>query len=347
MAASRSVGVDALRVLGVTAVVYTHVFGADPLRDVLFAWHVPLFFMLTGYLWTPGRRLAGEVRRRALSLLLPYAAWLVIVLSPPVSDLLLRGQAVFPLESALRGGTALGGPFAAFWFVTALFVAAVLARLLERLPPTVQWCVPVAALVSLWLFRVPLQDVPLSAGTAVPCLAFVLAGRMLAQHRHRILRPTAAGLLLVTAGLAAVATGLVPPVDLKKADFGMPVVTILISLAICAGLVLLADRAFDGATGRVGHAVSRVAVPSLMVVLAHAVVIQAWRIAGVPPSAAVFVTALLGPWLLALLVHLTPASRLFTGAPRWRPMRRTAVAHHPQEGHRIGPPPDPLSPPAP
>ncbi|WP_431247428.1 acyltransferase family protein [Leifsonia xyli] len=174
MSRSRSAGVDALRVLGVTAVVYAHTFGADPLRDVLFAWHVPLFFVLTGHLWTPGRSVADEVRRRALSLLLPYAAWLAIVMSPPVADVLLRGQASFPPESALRGGTALGGPFAAFWFVTALFVAAVLARLLERLPRWLQWCVPLAALVSLWAFRVPLQEVPLSAGTAVACLAFVL-----------------------------------------------------------------------------------------------------------------------------------------------------------------------------
>ena len=346
MSGSRSVGVDALRVLGVTAVVYTHVFGADPLRDVLFAWHVPLFFVLTGYLWTPGRSLVGEVRRRASSLLLPYLVWLVIVMSPLVGDLLLHGQGSFPLESAVRGGTALGGQFAAFWFVTALFVAAVLARLLEGLPLWLQWCVPVAALVALWAFRFPLQDVPLSAGTAVACLAFVLSGRLLARYRHRIPHPTAMGAVMVAIGLAAVATRLVPPVDLKKADTGLPVVTLVVSLAICVGLVLVAERLFADADGRFGRALSRLAVPSLMVVLTHAVVIQAWRVAGAEPSALVFVTALAVPWALALAVHLTPASRLFTGAPRWR-VRRDGTAHHPQEVHRIGPTPDPGTPPPP
>ncbi|MGH1548675.1 acyltransferase family protein [Leifsonia poae] len=316
---------------------------------MLFAWHVPVFFVLTGYLWKPGRSIIGEVRRRALSLLLPYAAWLAIIMSPLVGDLLLRGQAAFPAESALRGGTALGGQFAAFWFVTALFVAAVVVRLLERLPLWLQWCAPVAALVSLWVFRAPLGDVPLSAGTAVACLFFVLAGRLLARYRHRIPYPTVAGVVLAGAGLAAVATRLVPPVDLKKADTGMPVVTVVVSFAICAGLVLVALRLFVGVNGRLGRAISRLAVPSLMVVLTHAVVIQTWRVAGAAPSALVFVTALVVPWLLALLVHLTPASVLLTGAPRWRVRHAAAAhhpraAHHPQEGHRIGPTPDPAAP---
>ncbi|MEV8215492.1 acyltransferase family protein [Leifsonia sp. NPDC077715] len=340
MSGSRSVGVDALRVVGVTAVVYTHVFGADPLRDVLFAWHVPLFFVVTGYLWRPGRSIGGEVRRRAGSLLVPYVAWLVIVMSPLVGDLLLRGQASFPIESALRGGTALGGQFAAFWFVTALFVAAVVARLLENLPPWLQWCVPLAALVSLWVFRLPLHKAPLSAGTALACLVFVLAGRLLVRYRQRIPYPTLTGALLAAAGLAAVAARLVPPVDLKRADTGLPAVTVVVSFAICAGLILVAERLFAGVNGRLGHGISRLAVPSLMVVLTHAVVIQAWRVGGAPPSALVFVTALIVPWMLALLVHLTPASRLLTGAPQWRITRSSAAARHPQEGHRIGPAPD-------
>ncbi|ANF30769.1 hypothetical protein A0130_02900 [Leifsonia xyli] len=330
-----------------TAVVYTHVFGADPLRDVLFAWHVPLFFVLTGYLWRAGRGLLDEVRRRARSLLMPYVAWLVIVMSPLVGDLLLRGQVSFPVASAVWGGTALGGQFAAFWFVTALFVAAVLTRVVERLPLWLQWSVPVAALVSLWVFRLPLQEVPLSAGTAVACLVFVLGGRLLAHCRDRIPYPTGTGVLLAVIGLAVVATRLVSPVDLKKADTGMPVVTVAVSLAICAGLVLVAERVFARVGGRISRAVSRLAVPSLLVVLTHAVVIQAWRVSGAEPSALVFATALSVPWVLALLVHLTPASLLLTGAPQWRPWRSTGTARHPQEGHRIGPSPDPAASPPP
>ncbi|GAA4146818.1 acyltransferase family protein [Leifsonia shinshuensis] len=318
IARPRSAAIDAVRVLGVVAIVYGHVFGLNFLRSSLFIWHVPVFFVLTGYLWTANRSILTEVRKRTLTLLVPYAAWLLIILSPLVNDLILHGRNTVPLEIALRGGALLTGQFAAFWFVTALFFAAIYLRLLERLPEIVQWAVPLVALVALWVFHVPFQQVPLSAGVAVPCLIFVLAGRQLKRVRSRVPRPGLVGLGLLVVGFALVATNVVPPVDLKQSDFGLPIVTVLVSIGICFGLILVAEEAVP-LLGRVtGAIITRLALTSFMVILTHAVVIQALRPNAPLGSPKMFLAALIIPWVLALLVNLTPLSRILIGVPMSR-----------------------------
>ena len=78
---TRSVGIDTLRIIGIAAVVVGHVWIDDTTRAVIYTWHVPLFFVLTGYFWTPGRPIGGELRKRWQTLGVPYLAWLVILLA--------------------------------------------------------------------------------------------------------------------------------------------------------------------------------------------------------------------------------------------------------------------------
>jgi acyltransferase len=323
VARPRSAAIDAVRVLGVVAIVYGHVFGLNFLRSSLFIWHVPVFFVLTGYLWTANRPFLTEVRKRTLTLLVPYFAWLLIILSPLVNDLILQGRVTFPLATALHGGAQLTGQFAAFWFVTALFFAAIYLRLVERLPEIVQWAIPLAALAALWVFHVPFQQLPMSAGVAVPCLIFVLAGRQFKRVRGRIPRPGLVGAGLLVVGFALVATNVVPPVDLKQSDFGMPVVTVLVSLAICVGLILVAEETVPRLGRVTGAVITRLALTSFMVILTHAVVIQALRPNAPLGSPKMFLAALIVPWILALLVNLTPLSRILIGVPMSRLRSRT------------------------
>src|SRR5206468_10733413 len=79
---SRNAGIDLIRVIGLVAVVGGHVFASSPLaRELTYSWHMPLFFLLTGYLWNDRRSLRGEWRTRLKSLMLPYAVWVVILVA--------------------------------------------------------------------------------------------------------------------------------------------------------------------------------------------------------------------------------------------------------------------------
>jgi AraC-like DNA-binding protein len=105
------------------------------------------------------------VRRRALSLLLPYGAWLLVIAA------LLVGFAD-PLR-LLAGGAHLPHGFTAFWFVTAFFVAIVAAASIERLALGWQWAIALALLGAGFLASDVIALVPESADP--PLFSFLTA----------------------------------------------------------------------------------------------------------------------------------------------------------------------------
>jgi len=135
MTRARSVGPDALRLVGFIAIVVGHAVPNPVVRDVVYPWHVAVFFFLTGYFWKSGRRFVDEGVRRWQTLMVPYFAWAGIFAMP----LLAYDYATKSVPDVVRragtlvlGGTYLKSPYEAYWFMCALFVAAVLYRLLDN-----------------------------------------------------------------------------------------------------------------------------------------------------------------------------------------------------------------------
>ncbi|AUZ87618.1 hypothetical protein CVO76_08230, partial [Arthrobacter agilis] len=114
---TRSGAIDALRVLAVVAVVTGHVW-AGPLIDAgLYTWHVPAFFVLSGYLWKnrePHLRgaVATEAKKRFRTIMTPYVAWLVLTLLVHVPLHIKRGTLTTDAVTLpLIGGSLNAGPF--------------------------------------------------------------------------------------------------------------------------------------------------------------------------------------------------------------------------------------------
>src|SRR5262245_28525061 len=97
----RSVGVDAVRIVGLVAVVAGHTLGG---RELFYPWHMPLFFFLSGYLWTSGRSLPAEVQRRTRSLVVPYLFWLGVIGVLAVARLLAAGRSPWAQLAAMIWG---------------------------------------------------------------------------------------------------------------------------------------------------------------------------------------------------------------------------------------------------
>jgi len=314
----RSGAIDAVRVLGVAVVVAGHVWGDVPqFRALTYSWHVPVFFVLSGYLTTRST-MWKLTRRRAVSLLLPYASWLVLI------SLLIPGIA--PVPNLVLGGAYLSRPYSAFWFVTALFVAVILAAVLDGLALRWQWAIAGALLVGAYLVGPELARVPLDAGVGVACVVFVIAGRTLRRVRPMIAGAGSVGAIALVGGLALAGLGLVRPLDLKVADFGTPVASVLVAVMISAGLILVAEVALDGASVPVSAVITRVSLGGFMVVLTHAAVLH-WIGFDGSGRVAAFAAALLIPWIAALIVLVTPLALPLTGVRR-QPVR--LVARTPQ-----------------
>ena len=302
----RDASIDFLRIVAIVAIVAGHVWNEPFVRSALFSWHVPLFFVLTGYL-TSAMPFGTLVRRRAQTLLVPYVVWLVII-----------AVTFFALVDPMRllaGGAYIGRPFSAFWFVTALFVATLVAHPIGRLPLLWQWLIASVLLAGGYLAGDVIALVPLDAGVALACVIFIVAGRTLRAVRSRIPRPLWVGVGLLAVAAAVVASGISAPLDLKYGDFGVPVVSVVVAVMISFGMILVAGEALRGVGQRTSAIITQVALGGFMVVLTHTAVLQAIGFEGEGRVVA-FTLSLLLPWAAAMIALRTPLARALTGAPR-------------------------------
>lgn len=300
----RSGAIDLVRLIAVGAIVAGHAFTKEVTQDWLYTWHVGVFFVLTGYLWKPGRTLQTEVSRRALSLGRPYIAALVLL---TVAILLVRpDDALGTVAGAVTGGRFARMPFVTLWFVSALFFTAVIFRLMERLPYSLRWVIGIAGAAIAWTWSEPLSRTPLGIGYVATCLLYLLIGDALRRVRDRITRPLLFGVVALGVGVLLVVTGWASPLDIKLGDDGTPILSALASGAISIGLILAAEAIVR--PGPFSRLCTLLALPLLTVVLLHPLVL--WL--GIP-SWAQFVIGMLVPLALGLAALRTPLSPWITG----------------------------------
>ncbi|WP_344130012.1 acyltransferase [Luedemannella flava] len=326
--APRSVGVDAVRVIGLVAVVAGHAYEGG-LRSALYPWHAAVFFVLSGYLWTSARPFAAEVQRRVRSLALPYVAWLAVIVVVLVVWQMATGKPAAGLPGTLLDGEP---PLQGWWFVTALMAACLLYRLAERVPWRWRGLIVAAALAAAYPVGPAIAAVPLSVGVAVPCVAFVFAGDALRRYRSRVSAPLPTGALLVLVGAVVFAAGLSPVLDLYSGQLGTPALGFAAAAAISVGLVLIGEASVDRLPVRVRAAIVQLAAAGIVVVLTHSAVL--WLLSEhEPPHLAVAVAVVL-PWLAGLVLARTRLAVLTNGSgPPLVRLRRLPV-RAPIPGHR-------------
>lgn len=325
---SRSGAIDAVRVLGIIAVVAGHVWGDTVIGKIVYPWHVPVFFFLAGYLWTPGRPLRLELSKRWASLGRPYLTWLALIIA--LFAVVLHEQSAFSwsmLWAPLYGGGVAVRPFTTLWFVSTLFFTALLYRCVERLPLWSQIALACAGLAAAAFAGHALATTPLAIGMALPCLAFVLAGRQLPFLLKRLKHPALVGLGLLAVSAALVASSLSPQLDLKAGYFGVPVLGVLVAIAISAGLILVANELVPRLGSRFSASATALASGGMFVVLAHPVVL--WLL-NTPAHGRVlgFAVALIVPWMLALISVRTPFAPWLVGVRRVRPRPRAKTLQY-------------------
>ena len=304
--ASRSVAVDIVRICGIVAIVAGHITSDGIVGALLYTWHVPLFFILSGYLWTPGRSFSREVSTRFKSIVVPAVAWAGIIF------------ALYTVARAAGFQTGASGlvpmsAYIAYWFVPALFFVALLLRLIEAIPAWIGWALGGFGLLTTYLIPVLLSEIPLYLGVVLPSLCFVLIGEAVRAIRARISVPIATFLLVLSAAL--VTFGIARPLNMKEGDFGTPVVSVLVAGTIVASGIVIVENIAPRLPLRVAALAAPLAQAGWTVVLVHAALILVMRQLGLP-NVAVFGIALVIPWAVGLAALRTPAARLLTGSRR-------------------------------
>lgn len=273
--------IDMAKGVGILAVVVGHVWTRGAVRDAMYAFHMPFFFLLSGYLFSP--RPAGPFARRQLALQgTSYVAFLLLVLAMDIMIEQAKGhRPIFhdwpaDLWPLLLGGSELRGPFTVFWFVPCLLIARMLfnalgGRFPDPLAPV--WvgiaglCLLVAHFAGaatdfspLGVLSVPMALVLLWAGAALRALS---SARGLGWRAWM-------GWLLVPLAIAALA--LFPTLNMKAGDYGWPVASVAGAVAISA-LIFQAVRVLP-VPRAIGRGLEALGQASLVVMYLHVPVIH-------------------------------------------------------------------------
>lgn len=300
--------VDTARGIGIIAVVIGHVWTQGALRGAVYSFHMPLFFLLSGYLSRP-QPMGVFTRRQLTDQLRPYAAFLLLlILADQLIEPMKGGQPIFhrwphDLGPILLGGSWLRGPYTIFWFVPCLMVARILFNAaLVRWPDPLdrRWAALLLPSLALAYGAGQATDVsPLGLLTVPMAVVLLWMG---AAFRGLTLRwwMIAALVPLALAGLALI----VPTLNMKAGDYGWP--SLSIGSAIATSLVIFEVARRIAPLASPLAAVGRA---SLVIMYCHVALIhyltpyldKAWLMA----------VALLAPFAFYHLIRVTPLRRVF------------------------------------
>jgi fucose 4-O-acetylase-like acetyltransferase len=246
---------DILKGIGILLVVFAHVCAGWPrLAGIIYLFHMPLFFFISGYLYSR----AGTSRRsfffkKFRFLILPWmAVYAAILAADKIPAYLNLPFTTFP-------GHGVGGALSAMWFVPVLFAVQQLShnRLSIEAPRNGYRIRPLVLIMLLALapFAVEALQAVILGGAPVPGLGFVKRGlfagalyvtgfyfrgwRLETTHPAKMLF-----IAIFFSGAGAALSIFVPAfkVDMASHRFGVPVLSFVIALAFIYLLFRLAKR---------------------------------------------------------------------------------------------------------
>lgn len=248
---------------------------------------------------------------------MPYVCWFAVIwVTFAVVGLASGDLDLVALVKPFAGSVHAARPFTTFWFISALFFVAVLYRFLDRVGMIVKLGLA-AALFSLgWAAGPLLSKLPLSLGSAIICIAFVIVGQFLRRYAARADRRTAA----IAGGLVIAVVAVSPfiaPIDIKYGEYGTLFISVIVSLAMCWAAVIIATFAFASAPAlaeRFQPPAARLATVVTCVVLTHPFVLYLLGATRIDTQWWHYVLAVVLPWVLGLFLLRTPARRFLVGS---------------------------------
>lgn len=121
--------VDVYRGMGIILMIMGHVGYGTVFDKFIHAFHMPMFFFISGVFFVPDINLAGYVKKKAKTLLLPYLFFGVFHY---VIYSLMYGFKVAGLKCLFFYNTELEMPIAgAIWFLTALFFSCIIVNIIH------------------------------------------------------------------------------------------------------------------------------------------------------------------------------------------------------------------------
>jgi fucose 4-O-acetylase-like acetyltransferase len=307
---------DVARGAGIVLVVAAHVLvdseDYSRIGRFLYLFHMPMFFMASGYFLKPENPLAFA-KRRAPTLLWPYLVFAILLGAVPILILVAKshdfGSATgSELIRLVLGGPALTGILGVFWFVTCLFwaqtmyVAAANAfgGASNKRTLLAVFIITFVGLVA-GVLQVPS---PWSIANAPVAVLFLWLGALLRQRDWT----AKTAIYFVSASIAAIAACkfFQAPLefDMKAMAYGTPLVGLFIAFGLSLGFFTLCRLL---AATKLKTAISYLGEASLIIMFLHqAVRFSLSKATGIDSPAILIVAGVIFPTLLYLLISRVP-----------------------------------------
>ena len=329
--------IDVAKGISILCIILGHL-NEPGINRVVFTFHVPIFYFITGYFLNGSTPLRPFLRRKAQTLLVPYAAAcvLIILLSPLCGLLFHTGESVratllrWIYASIYGAGDSYTAPFyiphiGALWFLLATFWGSLFLRLTAPFRPGTRIALILAMFAAGYWSR-ELYGFPFSIQAGLCAVLFMYFGQL-----FRELREPLRGLSVeVKAAASLLAFGVwicfmrdFQSFWLVHSDVGRGAVDIM--GCICGSwMVLLLSRFIENKCRRLTNALSYLGRYSIMVLFAHIIELDLFywdqilapvMSLGIPDSLYLYVKiAAKFLWCILvtlLLSHWDPARRLF------------------------------------
>ena len=225
--------IDAAKGIGILMVVHGHLSGF--VVDAIFLVHMPLFFVIAGMLSKNDPSIG--VARRVLSIAVPYFAFLLVLWLIPSMVEYLRGdishiELLKRIAKAIIGGETLIAIAAVFWFPSAYALMLAFVALIYKLNRACGILVLLTTVSIATTLSVVWPDfyLPLALNVVPIAVVFYFIGRAFRQHDFG--KTSVVNVLMLLIGilaLFAVEASYSPTINMKRADYGVPVFTLLLS----------------------------------------------------------------------------------------------------------------------
>lgn len=301
--------IEILKGIGITAVVAGHVYDGEIHRNI-YIFHMPLFFFISGYLLTPTTDYRLYFVRKLRTLLLPYTAFLLTLYFifnelPPLTTADLLPFLLKPLI----GGRYLGGAFGVFWFVTCLFLTQQLMNFLISVCQ--QKTLLILMLVSLvlsylngWFSTIWL---PWNANVVLMAAPVFYIGYCFKQTppKLNVWLTMLAGILVLA--LSVLYTENV--MDMKNANYGYPLITLISALVLTVNLKNLSEALVK--IKWLEYFFLELGKASMVIMYLHLPILIFLKMYSTLNNAVLFVLTLFFAYLLFYVLTLFKVSRAF------------------------------------
>lgn len=248
MSNTRLAWIDVLKGIGILAVVAGHIYGGV-LGDMIFLFHMPLFFAIGGMLYRSPPSDRAFLKQKAVHLLIPYVSFLVLLSAKDIvaaflnilnSPSLTTVSELFQIVGiAVYGGRLLQGWTGVFWFVTCFFLTQQLFNILYKRFSRKGWVIGMAiafAISSLNAQFFSQVSFPWNVNVVFAALPFFGLGFYLKQIQlHKMVYGMAVGMTAIALWLTS--NGYEISYNMKGSGYGVPLITPIFSVALIISLI--------------------------------------------------------------------------------------------------------------